>query len=55
MPAFSETSLKLPSPLFRNRMFLPPGRPGGPQATRIPLYLQGPDSGRGAVFGSKAM
>ena len=55
MPADSLTSVKVPSPLLRYRMFLPPLRPGGPQATITPLYRQGPDSGTGAVARSRSM
>src|SRR5260370_22957079 len=49
MPEASGTSVKVPSPLLWKRIFLPPFRPGGPQATITPLYRQGPDSGTGAV------
>ena len=37
--------MKVPSPLLWKRMFLPPCSPGGPQATRMPLYWHLPDSG----------
>src|SRR5215472_2263501 len=33
MPAFSDTSTNVPSPLFRKSAFTPPVKPGGPQGT----------------------
>ena len=39
--------MNVPSPLLWNRMFFPPLSPGGPHATRMPLYRQLPDLGHG--------
>ena len=40
MPAGTETSVNVPSPLLRYRLTEPGGRPRGPQFTGIPFHVQ---------------